>query len=100
MLHVASQTALSWYWLWHPLFGPGYQFYSGIASDVSELTLLGVALGAWRHVNCQAPWCFRIGHHRTADGHHKLCRRHHPDLPDHKLSLREIHERHEDAGKA
>lgn len=94
MLHIASQTSLSWYWLWHPLSGPGYQFWSGLGSDLSEITLLGLALGAWRHVNCHAPWCFRLGKHPTADGQHKLCRRHHPDLPDRAPSLATIQARH------
>jgi hypothetical protein len=81
-------------WLFHPLFGKGYQFWSGAGSDISELTLLGIALGAWKHVNCAVPWCVRFGRHPTADGLHKLCRRHHPDLPSRRLSLDEIHARH------
>ena len=94
MVAVATQTALSWYWLWHPLFGPGYQFYSGVGSDISEITILGAAIALLKHANCDAPRCLRYGPHRTADGHHKLCRKHHPDLPNHRLSLREIHARH------
>lgn len=93
-LHFASSTSLSWYWIWHPLSGPGYQFYSGIVGDIPELAALGVLVGFIKHANCDAPRCLRYGPHRTADGHSKLCRKHHPDLPNHRLSLIEIHERH------
>jgi hypothetical protein len=93
-------------WLYHPLgvcaLAPhaqyvacrSYNFWSGSGSDISEITLLGIAIAGWKHVNCAAPWCFRIGRHPTADGLHKLCRRHHPDLPNRRLSLQEIHDRH------
>jgi hypothetical protein len=95
MLHVASTTALTWYWLWHPLQGPGYQFWSGIASDIGEVTLIGGGIALYRKHNCGAPRCWRIGKHPTADGLHELCAKHHPDLPDHgRLSLKEIVERH------
>jgi hypothetical protein len=91
----ASHTALTLYDLWHPLLnGPGYNFWSGIASDAGELTLIGGALALAKHANCDAPRCLRYGPHRTADGQHKLCRYHHPDLPNHRLSLHEIHVRH------
>lgn len=83
--------------LLHPLRFWGYQFWSGVGSDVGELTLLGGVLALVKHLNCDSPRCPRYGPHRTADGHHRLCRKHHPDVPDHKLSLDEIHERHEAA---
>lgn len=91
---VASSTALTFYWLWHPLIGPGYQFWSGIGSDIGQITLVGGLIAMYRKHNCGAPRCLRIGKHPTADGLHHLCRRHHPDLPDHRLSLAEIHQRH------
>jgi hypothetical protein len=92
---VAHLTASLWlHDIWHPLTGKGYQFWSGIGSDLSELTLLGIAVGGWRRINCHAPRCFRFGQHPTADGYHRLCRKHHPDLPDHRLTLTEIERRH------
>jgi hypothetical protein len=94
VIHSASATALTWYWLWHPLEGVGYQFWSGVASDVGEVTLLGACLAIYRKHNCGAPRCWRIGKHPTADGLHHLCRKHHPDLPDRKLTLAEIHAAH------
>lgn len=81
MIHaLASQTSLSWYWLWHPLQGPGYQFWSGIGSDLGELTLIGLAVGLYRHLECHQTGCHRFG--RFPHGHLKLCARHHPKVPD------------------
>jgi hypothetical protein len=87
------QAAFDTYLL-HPLHANGYQWWSGAGSDLSELAMVGAAFGAWRHVNCAAPWCLRLGKHRTADGQHRLCRKHHPDLPDGRMSLEQIHARH------
>lgn len=81
--------------LWHPLVGRGYQFWSGIAgSFVLGGGMWAAALTHYRRHVCQAPRCLRLGRHRTADGLHYLCGRHHPDLPDRRLSLAEIHVRH------
>lgn len=77
---------ISWFWL----SGKGYAF----TSSGLQLTIPAAAFIWLRHHNCNAPWCLRLGRHATADGHHHLCRKHHPDLPDRKLSLAEIHERH------
>jgi hypothetical protein len=74
-----------------------YNLWSGSVSDIGEITLVGGAIALLKHANCDAPRCLRYGPHRTADGHHKLCRQHHPDLPSHRLSLKEIHERHRKA---
>lgn len=87
-------------WLWHPLGvcsgnACGYQFWSGVAGSF----LIGGGLWTgglsmyWRHT-CHAPGCLRIGKHPTADGMHHLCARHHPDLPDGRRSLEEIHAAH------
>jgi len=40
----------------HILSGNGYQFWSGIGSDLGEVTLLGIVLVWWRSHNCHAPW--------------------------------------------
>lgn len=76
-------------WLW--LSARGYAF----TSSGEQIEIPVALLVLWRqHMMCDAPWCLRPGPHRTADGHHKLCRKHHPDLPNRKLSLAEIHLRH------
>lgn len=93
-LHVAS--FFFGHWLFHPLVSRGYQFWSGIAGCFVSLGMFSGLLVGWRHVNCHAPWCFRLGKHPTADGQFKLCRKHHPDLPDKQPDLREIHRIHDD----
>lgn len=87
-------AAIIAHWIFQPLHGNGYQLWSGIGSDVSEITILAGALALLKHLNCDAPRCPRYGPHRTSDGQHKLCRRHHPDLPTRRPSLAEIHARH------
>lgn len=78
---------------WPMNTGPdgGYNFWSGIAGQ----SIVGYALVSLRRVNCSAPWCFRVGRHPSADGLHKFCRKHHPELPSRPLSLEELHERHD-----
>ncbi len=92
IIHVATIGPA---WLWHPLGQcagnthevlrcKSYNLWSGIISDVSEITLLGVFLGAaWRvrkHFECHVELpknCHRIGHPVLGTGH-RACRRHHP----------------------
>lgn len=77
-------------WLWLSIKGYGLTSSIGIGWVVT--------LGAlWWHTRCDTPRCFRKGKHPTADGLHKICRVCHPDLPNRKLSLAEIHARHEAA---
>ena len=96
MLYATVSSMVHTYLL-HPLTGSGYQWWSGAGSDLGEITILGALLVGLRKVNCQSPRCWRIGHHRTADGLHHLCAVHHPDLPGRRLSLAEIHLRHRTA---
>lgn len=63
--------------LQNPLYGSGYQFWSGIGSDVFLAT--GIAAAA-RHLNCDKRGCWRLGH-RHPDHGRPTCRRHyHHDL--------------------
>ena len=41
----------------HILSGKGYQLWSGIGSDVGEVTLVGLAMVWWRHHNCHVYHC-------------------------------------------
>lgn len=52
-------------WLFHPLSGNGYQFWSGIGSDFSELPLLGAIALAYFHHNCHVKGCPRWGKHKV-----------------------------------
>jgi hypothetical protein len=51
-------------YLLHPYSGDGYQFWSGIGSDVGEVTLLGALLALYRAHCCTH--CHRIGLHPLA----------------------------------
>lgn len=82
MIHLASQTALSWYWLWHPLEGPGYQFWSGIASDLGEVTLVGAVVALAKHHNCHHKGCLLPGHRHPVHGW-PACKKHWHEQPEH-----------------
>jgi hypothetical protein len=67
-------------WLAHLLgidneAGRWYAFWSGFGSDMSEVTLIGLAFGAYHRHNCHQRRCWRIGRH-TVDGT-PWCDRHH-----------------------
>ena len=60
--------------------GPFYLAWSGVLSDLSELSLpVGLVL-ALRHANCHVKGCWRFGRH--PHGPFKVCSKHHPDIPD------------------
>jgi hypothetical protein len=92
-------------WFWHPLgycAGTkiqvrdclGYNYHSGVGANLGYISIvLGMVATYWHHT-CANPWCLHFGRYVTADGHHKLCRVCSPELPDHRLSLEEIQERH------
>lgn len=65
---------------------PYYNFWSGIGSDIGEVTLISaVGIGLYtgvRKVNCHSKRCWRIGHHALEGTPYILCRHHHPDVPN------------------
>lgn len=66
-------------WFFEPMHGAGYQFWSGIGSDISELTII-VAMITWaRHKNCHKKGCWRLGHPDPEHGH-PVCRKHQDKL--------------------
>ena len=62
-------------YLLHPLHGDGYQFWSGIGSDIGEVTIVGGLLALYKHVNCEEPGCWRLGHRHPGHGR-PVCRKH------------------------
>ena len=58
--------------------GRWYAFWSGFGSDLGELAIVGGLLAVVRRHNCEVHRCWRMGRHRTPDGH-MVCRKHHPD---------------------
>lgn len=55
--------------------GPEYLAWSGWASDLAELTLLGAVAGIYHKHNCHTDGCWRIGKH-IVEGT-PWCNRHH-----------------------
>lgn len=70
--------------------GTAYLAWSGVLSDLSELTLIAAVAAFLRARNCEVKGCWRLGRHATAAGH-KVCRVHHPD--DH-LTAQKVHDAH------
>lgn len=78
-------------WVWHPLVGRGYQLWSGIISDVSEVSLLvGLITGAvaarrflQQHFECHVENCHKLGFHRVQGTHYRTCWKDHPVLSKH-----------------
>lgn len=68
------------HWWWHPLTGLGYQWWSGIGSDLGEYaiasSIFASAYGAYRRHNCHVQGCWRT--QWKAHGTDMLCKHHHP----------------------
>ena len=62
----------------HVLSGDGYQFWSGIGSDIGELTLLTAFAIFIRQRNCHVHRCWRLAWHPHPVHGHPVCRKHHP----------------------
>jgi hypothetical protein len=65
-------------WMFDPLHGDGYQFWSGIGSDVFLLAPFAVF---YRRHNCHVDGCWRIQFkpHPDKPGH-VVCRKHHREV--------------------
>lgn len=59
-----------------------YNLWSGIGSDLSELTIIigmiTFAFGWWHQHNCHIEHCPRLQWHPHPDHGHPVCKRHHP----------------------
>lgn len=71
------------HWLAHffgtdNLSGSYYGFWSGIGSDIAELSLFGALVAHYRAKTCHVDRCWRIGRHDVGD--YRVCRRHHPTI--------------------
>lgn len=69
-------------WFWHPLGNctpepncKGYQLWSGVASDIGEVTLATGLLVVLKHMNCGNKGCWRMGYRHPEHGHH-MCGKH------------------------
>lgn len=79
------------HWIFHPLLGRGYQFWSGIGSDIAEVTLIFGVYAFLRKNNCHTKGCWRIGRHPVEGTGYVVCRKHHPDP---KPTVEYIHKLH------
>jgi hypothetical protein len=78
------------HWIFHPLVGRGYQFWSGIGGGFMDLALCGWLYAFLRKHNCHTKGCWRIGRHVVEGTPFVVCRKHHPDG---KPTVDEIHGR-------
>lgn len=72
-------------YFWHPFYGTGYQFWSGIAgSFITAAPGWIVALVLFlRHQNCHVKRCPRRAWHPSEEhGGHPVCKKHHPHYRD------------------
>jgi hypothetical protein len=64
----------------------GYNFWSGIFSDITIFTgFAAVLIAFWRTHNCHVHGCFRLLWHTHPVHGHPVCKHHHPHTvhPDH-----------------
>lgn len=98
--HVDPNPFAHLYWWIEVHFGitekapPAYYLaWSGVLSDVGEVTLVTGGFLALRHVNCRERHCWRLGHPVPGSGV-RSCHKHHPTDPRPKRSgsVAEMHE--------
>lgn len=81
MFHILIAGGFHFNDLFHPLRYWGYQFWSGIGSDIGEVAILGGVATIARHLNCHVKGCWRLGGHAVEGTPFRTCRRHHPNIP-------------------
>lgn len=77
-------------------------FWSGFGSDVAEFAILGSLLALYRRHTCHVDhprFCWRPGLHPVAGTPYKVCKRHHPAVPD-RITADHIAAAHRAAGPA
>jgi hypothetical protein len=92
-----SQVIAPLHELWHLSGadnGHWYPLWSGPGSDLGELTIFAAAIGLYRAHNCQVHGCWRLARHPVGNGTLKVCRLHHPALPDGKITTADVEAAH------
>lgn len=77
--------------------GPYYGFFSGFGSDIAEFGILGGLFTAYKHKNCHAPGCPRLGH-PVPGTPYIACKNHNPAMLRHPTHL-DIVKAHKEAQK-
>ena len=72
---------------------PEYAFWSGVGSDIGELTLISGAVVFYQHHTCHVQHCWRLAKHaHDQDGAtYMVCRKHHPTAD--KIRAEDIREK-------
>jgi hypothetical protein len=73
-------------WFWNPT-GHWVIFWSGFGSCLTEFAIIGIV---YRKLNCHQDGCRRIGLHKVEGTPYIVCRRHHPAIPDGKVTAEQI----------
>lgn len=77
--------------------GVAYGFWSGSASDLGEITLIGMAIGLIRSHNCHVKGCWRTGKHQVDGTPYKVCKLHHPGMPTEDVTYAHVKLAHKHA---
>lgn len=59
-------------------------------SDIREFAIAAGIYTGVRKVNCHSRKCWRIGHHPVEGTPYRLCKLHHPDVPNGGARIEEI----------
>ena len=70
--------------------GPIYAWWSGVGSDIGEVTLLGGLWMLYSKHNCHTKGCWRLGKHHVEGTPYIVCPKHHPKVPDEGASAEHI----------
>lgn len=76
------------------VFSPPLVFSDSLLEVLTLLSLLTLAAGGYRKINCHEPWCWRIGRHRVEGTPYIVCHKHHPGLPGSKVKRGHIEAAH------
>jgi hypothetical protein len=77
-----------------------YNFWSGFGMFLErliELTVIGAMI--YYHHNCHVKNCPRWGRYEVEGTHYKVCKPHHPDMPEGDVTYEDVAEAHRKANK-
>lgn len=77
----------------------GYNLWSGIVSDIGEVTLVGMAIGLIKHRNCHVKGCKSVMTHPVPGTPFKACKSHNPAMPAGDISHYQIVKAHKEANQ-
>jgi hypothetical protein len=69
---------------------PNYNFWSGVGSDLGEVTIIAALITVYRKHNCHVHRCWRIAKFTVAGTPYVVCKKHHPGIPDTPLKAGDL----------